>query len=55
VSGSSPSRDLAKARTSLGGDLGPTKGARHAFFGAPDLYVQGSDVPLRRSKPDGAS
>jgi hypothetical protein len=42
--GSSPSRDLAKHRT-----------LTHAFLGAPDLYVQGSGVPLRRSGPNDAS
>jgi hypothetical protein len=41
VSGSSPSRDLAKARTSLGGDLGPTQGTRHVTSGAPDSYFTG--------------
>jgi hypothetical protein len=37
------------------GGPGTHRGARHALLGAPDLYVQGSGVPLRRSEPDGAS
>jgi hypothetical protein len=28
---------------------------RHAFLGAPDLYIQGSGVPLWRSGPNDAS
>jgi hypothetical protein len=59
VSGSSPSWDLAEARTSLGGGgeggLGPTRGTRHVSSGAPVSYSQGSGVPLRRSGPSGAS
>jgi hypothetical protein len=37
------------------GDLGPTRGTRHVFSGAPDSYTQGSGVPLRRSGPNDAS
>jgi hypothetical protein len=55
VLGFSPSLGLAEARTSLGGDLGPTRGVRYVSYGAPDSYSQGSGVPLRRSGPDGAS
>jgi hypothetical protein len=48
MSGSSLSRDLAKVRTLLGG-------TRYAFLGAPDLYAQGSGVPLWRSGPNDTS
>jgi hypothetical protein len=44
MSGSSSSRDLAKARTLIGGTW-------HALLEAPDPYVQGSGVPLWRSEP----
>jgi hypothetical protein len=40
--GSSPSWDLAKARTLLGGTWGPPEGPGMPSLGAPDLYVQGS-------------
>ena len=36
-------------------DLRPTRVTRHAFLGAPDLYIQGSGVPLWRSRPNDAS
>jgi hypothetical protein len=32
-------RDLVKARTLLGGGLGPSQGTQRAFLGALDLYV----------------
>ena len=35
----SSSRDLAKAWTLLGGELGSSQGTRRAFLGALDLYV----------------
>jgi hypothetical protein len=52
MSGFFSSRDLAKARTLLGGGLGPSQGTRRAFLGALDLYVYGSGVLLWRSAPN---
>jgi hypothetical protein len=43
------SRDLAKARTLLGGGLGPSQGTWRAFLRALDLYAWGSGVLLWRS------
>jgi hypothetical protein len=53
--GSSPSRDLAKAWTLLGGTWGPPEGPVLPSLGAPDLYVQGSGVSLWRSGTNDAS
>jgi hypothetical protein len=42
MTGSSWSRNPAKARSLPGGDLGLTRGTRHALLGALDPFVQGS-------------
>jgi hypothetical protein len=57
VSGSSPSRDLAKARTSLGGGgtWDPPGGPGMSPRELRTRTSQGSGVPLRRSGPNGAS